>query len=486
MPLHVCMLVYNDFRNDARVLKEARTLTEAGHRVTLVAMEGPGLARRERVAGFEVVRVPRAIALTPWDRLPPLESACRAPASKPPSTGAKAGGGATAGGEVKAEVKAELKLAVDGASVRPSLARRAVHRLRGLMAKAKGAGKRTLRRALSPLRGGARFRALAHYAGEVLAQDPPDVVHAHDLNTLWAGDRLAQRFGARLVYDSHELFVERNSQPPLTRLERHGWARLERRLIVRCDAVITVNVSIAQELSKRYGVPTPEVVLNAPVHHEPSPGDRTLLREALGLGAGQRVMVYAGALTFNRGLEPLIQSLSLLPQWMLVLMGPGKAEFREGLVKVAREAGVESRLRFYGPVEPDEVVRWLSGADLGAAPIRNVCLSYYLCLPNKLFEYMLAGLPMIASDLPEMKRVVLGRGVGRVFDPEDPKAIARAVESVFADGSEVEAMRRRALEAGREMNWAAQEQVLRGIYERLDEARAGESGAKHRAGASAQ
>jgi glycosyltransferase involved in cell wall biosynthesis len=452
------MLVYNDFRNDARVLKEARTLTEAGHRVTLVAVEGPGLAHRERVAGFDVVRVPRAIALTPWDRLPPLESACKVAASKSAGANASDVAPGEAGGP------------------RPPLARRVVNRLRGLATKVKGLAKRVLRRPMSPLRGRARFRALAHYAGLVLEQDPPDVVHAHDLNTLWAGDRLARRFGARLVYDSHELFVERNSQPPLTRLERYGWARLERRLIKRCDAVITVNVSIAQELSKRYSVAQPEVVLNAPVHHEPSPGDRTLLREALGLEAGQRLMVYAGALTFNRGLEPLIRSLALLPGWVLVLMGPGKAEFREGLERVALEAGVGSRLRFYGPVEPDEVVRWLSGADLGAAPIRNVCLSYYLCLPNKLFEYMMAGLPMIASDLPEMKRVVLGLGVGRVFDPEDPGAIARAVESVFADEREVAEMRRRALEGGREMNWAAQERVLRKIYERLEALRSGARG----------
>ena len=245
-------------------------------------------------------------------------------------------------------------------------------------------------------------------------------------------------------------------------------SRIEAFLIRKANAVITVNESIADELSRRYGIKTPTVVMNTPsLITKNKNGNGNLLREALKIKPEYRLLLYLGFLTFNRGIEKMIQSLVYLPNCHLVLMGYGTEKYRKRLLALVQRGGMESRVSFFGPVPPDEVVMYATGADLGVAPIENSCLSYYYCSPNKVFEYINAGLAVVASDFPELRRVIYKHNIGCTFDPNDPHDIARAVMYVFEDAERWHRMKQNTFAASQSYNWENESEKLLNLYRTL-------------------
>ncbi len=413
----VCMFLHNPFTHDTRVLKEARTLTEAGYDVRVLAVqdgESPDFELRD---GFTVVRL--ASDPAPTRLLRRLLS--------------RRGRESQIG-----RVAAPLDRPATGA--RATLGRAAL-RLHLLLEHA-----RYLRLATADAR--------SHGA---------DIYLAHDLETLPAALRAARPGGARVVYDSHELFAERAAAG---RGGRFAWRALERRLIGRADAVVTVSESIADELVARYGISRPVVVRNLP-SGAPHGGGPSPLRERLGIDRAARVVLYLGGLQRGRGLEPLVRGAAVLDGVVLVLMGPGHPGYVEGLREVARSAGAQDRTVFAAPVSAAEVVPWARGADVGVAPIQNVSLSYYLSLPNKLFDYIAAGLPVVASDFPEIRRVVDEGRLGALCHPDDPADIARAIGWVLDDPARRQRLREAARAAAPGLTWEREAGKLLAVVERL-------------------
>jgi glycosyltransferase involved in cell wall biosynthesis len=259
------------------------------------------------------------------------------------------------------------------------------------------------------------------------------------LNTLPVAFFCSKRQKAKLVYDSHELYVERNKITPSSMAWKRILRTIEGVLVRRADAVFTVNETIAEILSNRYRIAKPLVLMNTPAlcsNFECPEIQNGKLRSKLSISVGAQIILYSGAITFNRGLEQLIQSLQFLPSnYHLVFMGYGNEAFKQRLIKIAIENAVVDRFHFFGPVPSEQVTYYASDADLGVAPIVNACLSYYCCSPNKLFEYMNAGLPVAASNFPELVKVVIGHKIGTTFDPENPKDIARSVNKILEDSS---------------------------------------------------
>ncbi len=166
------------------------------------------------------------------------------------------------------------------------------------------------------------------------------------------------------------------------------------------------------------------------------------LRDELNIDRNLKVILYVGAITFNRGLENVLKAMVLLPNCFLVLMGHGLDEYKQKIQNLAEQLCVQERFAFFGPVPGDQVTMYASGADLGVASIENACKSYYLCSPNKLFEYLLSGLPVITSNFPELSYVVNKYNAGATFDPSSPEEIAEAAIKVLSqkrdDHSKVE------------------------------------------------
>lgn len=317
-----------------------------------------------------------------------------------------------------------------------------------------------------------RFRAIFSYhvrALRIALRQRADAYHGHDLNALWPAYLAARFHRVPVIYDSHELFAERNTR------DREGWLLKtffklqEKFLIRRVDAVITVCESIATELANRYGLRKhPDLIMNCPPYVDPPEGaDSNLLRHRLGLADATRIVLYIGGITFNRGLENLIQSIPRIERAVLVMMGPGVPSYVRTLQRLAEQTGVADRVYFLPPVPHREVASYAASADLSVHPILNVCLNHYYCLPNKLFESIMAGLPVAVSNFPEMNRVVTAWDIGVLFDPEDPANIAAAINRVLGDDVLRQRMRENTRKAALRYHWGHEEIKLLEIYRRV-------------------
>lgn len=328
---------------------------------------------------------------------------------------------------------------------------------------------RVLRRMLLPFHRPSVVRQFQLAASAAAANWQPDIVHAHDGNTLQAGRRVARTGDAKLVYDTHELWRRRNRGGELRPLGRTWDAIVERSAAPHCDLVITVSDGIADWLADTYQLRRPVVVVrNIPERTTAlQTAQVPTIRTLVGAGPDERIVLYTGRITSGRGLDPLITAVGLLPDtYRLVLLGYGDPFFVESVWKLARSAGVTDRITIVPPVASDEVSATARGADVAYVGIEPVCLSYRLALPNKLFEAIHGELPVVASDLPELRATVTRYGLGELFPLDDPAGIAAAIERVCVDPRYREAARR----AIEELDWHQEKhRLLQAYTELLDE-----------------
>ena len=287
----------------------------------------------------------------------------------------------------------------------------------------------------------------------------PDVVMANDLPMLPVAVRIAEEACARLVYDSHELYCEQD----FWRLEKRRWRAVETRYIGRADAVITVNVSIADELRDRYGLKQVHVVLNAVSKAEEDRG--RYFHQKFGLDQNSKVLLFQGGMSRDRNLQTLVGAMSLVqrPDVILVLMGEGS--YQVHLERLVRRRRLSDRVRFHPMVSQDELLGVTAAADIGVIPYRANCLNNYYCTPNKLFEFIAVGLPVLSSDLPELRRFVHDTGIGLVADMRSEKKAAAAVETMVDDAQRLAAFRAASTELRDSVCWEEEEKKLVGLFE---------------------
>ncbi len=305
-----------------------------------------------------------------------------------------------------------------------------------------------------------RRRAAALVAAAV--ESSPDVVHCHDTDTLPAGMEVSRATGASVVYDAHELFPDMLAGHGRdSRLVMRYWTRIERDLIPRADAVICVNAERAEVIRERYGVRSVIV----PSYPEVEPLVRSgRLRAELGVGQDVPIVLYQGGLSGGRGLVRLVDAVATLPGAVLAVQGDGPEADR--MRSRAAELGMVDRLRLMGWAPPEALHEYACDADAGVVIYEATSLNNYLAAPNKLWSYLMAGLPVVASDFPGLRAVVDGERVGALFDPLEAASIAEALRAVLAEGDERAAMARRARRAAEERyNWTVAGRRLLDVYE---------------------
>lgn len=316
----------------------------------------------------------------------------------------------------------------------------------------------------------AAFRALpgrsyrAAFAAALVsaaARERPDVIHAHDALMLLPGLFAARLAGARLVYDSHEL---------ATGVPYRGahWAALvrvlERTALPRAAAVITVSEGIADVLADRYALRArPVVVRNVPAHRPPREHGPTL-RAALGLAEEVPLVVHEGAVVHGRGGDVAVRAVAKLPGVHLAFLGDVHVE-RE-LRALASELGIADRVHVVASVAVEDLLAWTRDADAGLSLLQNTCENHRLALPNKVFDYIAAGVTPVVSDLPELRRLVAGRRLGFVVTPDDPSDVAAGIARALAARPD-SGLRERLRQAGRDLTWQRESGVLTGLYARL-------------------
>lgn len=283
-------------------------------------------------------------------------------------------------------------------------------------------------------------------------------LNCHSLPVLPLSVLLKLRKRCTLVYDTHELETETNG----TRGVRQRLAKLvERSLIRYCDAICVVNRSIAAWYEKRYGLTRVWVVHNLPCRMTATPQRTGLLRHAIGLNPPDALLfIYQGMLSPGRGIEMLLDAFAGIGgERHLVCMGYGPLEER-----VRQVAQRHPNIHFMPAVAPGLVKDYTVDADVGMSLIENTCLSYYLCAPNKLYEYAACGVAPVVSDFPEMGRFVETHDCGWKVEP-GVDALRRLVESIDADT--LAAKRVNAARAGKQYCWENEEPELLHMYEAL-------------------
>jgi glycosyltransferase involved in cell wall biosynthesis len=307
----------------------------------------------------------------------------------------------------------------------------------------------------------------------------PDAIHAHDVVTLSTGALAADRLGARLIYDSHEL--ERHTNDHALNLWTKQWIRrYETDFAGRCDAVVTVSGSIADWLEREYRIARPVVVGNAPSLRTPSvarSGPIDTVRKRLRLDPSARVIVYVGSVTVDRGLEVCVRALKELAGVHFAVVGPRYDVTKTCMLEAAAEADAAERLHFVDPVPPADIMSFIADADCSVMAIQNICLSYYYCFPNKLLESVFAGLPVVVSDLLELRRFVTEYGVGVVVDQCNPRSIANGIRDVLADPGRYRPSVETLAAIDRAYGWDEQRRRLLDLYRGLRRGRV-ESGVR--------
>jgi glycosyltransferase involved in cell wall biosynthesis len=296
--------------------------------------------------------------------------------------------------------------------------------------------------------------------------EPADIWHGMWAGSLPALTRLQRKHGGRTIYDSRDVYM-RSRDFESAGLGKGVLAWLERRWAHATDRVLTVNDSYADLLVGQLRIERPSVVMNCPVAWQPPHPRPDLIRERLGLSHDVQVVLYQGQLISERGIEQAMEAILLVPDAVLVLLGHGP--WMDRLTRQIAEPPFVGRVAILSSVPPESLLWWTASADVAVMAIQPTSLNHRFTTPQKLFESIAAGIPVVASDLPGMAEIVRGSDVGLVCDPTAPAEIAAAIRSLLAEPVEVRDTRRRnilALAHDRydwEHQWATLDAVYRGL-----------------------
>ena len=282
----------------------------------------------------------------------------------------------------------------------------------------------------------------------IVGRSRVELIHAHSLKSLPAAVVLKFLTGAGLIYDAHELETECNG---LTGAMQWITRLIELLLIGFADGTMVVSDTIAEHYRARYQGINPVVVRNIPKfsHESIVP---VSLRKKLGLKDKDFLFLYLGGLVRGRGVEALLDAFSKLSSnHHLVFIGGGVLE-----ETVLTSVSSSARIHWVPPVASSEVLAYAKGADVGLCFIEDICLSYRYSLPNKFFEYLLAGLPVAVYDLPEQKKIVEKYDCGWIL-PKNVSALSMFFEGLTKE--EIRAKKTGVAKASTNLDWSNEERM---------------------------
>lgn len=280
-----------------------------------------------------------------------------------------------------------------------------------------------------------------------------DVLLSNDLDTLTANFLAARLSGKPLVYDSHEYFTEVPELIDRPRV-RKTWEWLEKKMVPKVRKAYTVCDSIARIYTEKYGVPF-RVVRNVPVFREmPNPGN---VHKSL-----EKIIIYQGAVNVRRGLQQAILSMHFLENTRLVIAGDG--DIKPELEEMIKTEKLEQKVKFTGRLPLEELAGLTPQADLGLSIEEDAGLNYRFALPNKLFDYTQARVPVLVSNLPEMAGIVEKYQIGLITESLQPELLAKSIQTALSDDKLRTLWRKNLETAARELNWENEEKIVKEIF----------------------
>ena len=245
----------------------------------------------------------------------------------------------------------------------------------------------------------------------------PDIIIANDLSTLKCGATYVQKFDSFLIYDSHELEIDRNMPYPKFVINKRRSD--EKKYINYATHVLTVSESYAKFLARFYKIKRPTVIYNSPSFKKIK-----FINKYENSNRKLKKIIYIGLVTFNRGIENLIQSLKYFDNINLVFLGPVNVKFKKEVLDTKFYSRIIKQYKIqFDMVNSKDVVSYVRNFDVSVIPIQNSSLSYKYCFPNKLLESIFSNIPCAVSNLPELRKFVTTFNCGIVFNENDPKDI---------------------------------------------------------------
>jgi glycosyltransferase involved in cell wall biosynthesis len=281
-----------------------------------------------------------------------------------------------------------------------------------------------------------------------------DIFVANDLDTLPAVFCAARIRRRPLVYDSHEFFTE---LPELInrKFVRNIWEYIESMLLPRVKHAYTVSPSIAAAYEQRYGIRM-EVIRNLPLRASGKTQLNSLRKK------NERLILYQGSLNIGRGLESAIKAMQYVTNVRLIIAGSGYHE--KNLRELVRTLKLQEKVNFIGRIRSEKLFEVTIQADLGISLEENMGLNYCYALPNKLFDYIQAEIPVLVSNLPEMANIVNTYRVGKTVDNHDPKTLAGIITEMLENSALREEWKENLIKASDELCWENEEMKLLDIY----------------------
>ncbi len=311
------------------------------------------------------------------------------------------------------------------------------------------------------------YRMNQYFIKEVIKIDP-DIIHCHDLDTLLAGylakRKISHRKPVKLIYDMHEIWT-RQGLPlavPILKL----FEKIEKFILKRVDGAITVNESMIGEISQMYHYRFKVPILA--LYNCPPLRKINLKKNNFSRFKGKKIIFYHGGYMKNRGLEELILAAKYFKKNAVVILRivlDKKTE--QELNTLIKKNNLANRVFLVPPVKMLSMIDESTGADIGVIPYIPTNVNNKLSTPNKLFEYPMAGMALAVSNLVEFKKIIKKYRNGVIFNPRDPKSIAKAINYLIDKPLILAEMKKRSLLQARECNWQIEEKKLLLFYESL-------------------
>ena len=280
-----------------------------------------------------------------------------------------------------------------------------------------------------------------------------DLLFSNDLDTLLPNYIIGKLQNKKLVFDSHELFSE---IPELVNKQRvkKVWLFLEKTIIPKLQNVITVSDSIKNHYHNLYGI-SAIVIRNIPKIEHINQKNFEIDAEE------KKVILYQGSVNIGRGIELMIDTMALLDEYLFIVIGDG--DILEQLKEKVSNLSLHNKVKFLGKKTPEELKELTPNATIGMSLEEDLGLNYRYALPNKIFDYLHANVPVIVADLPEMRSLIKKHPIGEILIERTPKTLAKTIINMTNISYEKELKT-----AKKELNWSKEKEKLISIFSKLD------------------